>query len=122
MKYNVQLTFQYGLTIFLSAFLLFQVQPLIGKMILPWFGGSASVWTTCMLFFQAILLFGYIYSHWIVKALSPYRQSMLHIALLVISLSLLPLAASEAWKPTGSENPTLQILGLLFVSIGLYHQ
>ena len=119
MKYNLQLTFQYGLTIFLSAFLLFQVQPLIGKMILPWFGGSASVWTTCMLFFQATLLFGYIYSHWIVKTLSPYRQSILHIALLLISLSLLPLTASELWKPTGSENPTLQILGLLFASIGL---
>jgi spermidine synthase len=119
MKYNLQLTFQYGLTIFLSAFLLFQVQPLIGKMILPWFGGSASVWTTCMLFFQATLLFGYIYSHWIVKALSPYRQSILHIALLFISLSLLPLTASELWKPVGSENPTLQILGLLFASIGL---
>ena len=72
-----------------------------------------------MLFFQATLLFGYIYSHWIVKALSPYRQSMLHIALLLISLSLLPLTASELWKPTGSENPTLQILGLLFASIGL---
>jgi spermidine synthase len=119
MKYNLQLTFQYGLTIFLSAFLLFQVQPLIGKMILPWFGGSASVWTTCMLFFQATLLLGYIYSHWIVKALSPYRQSILHIALLLISLSLLPLTTSELWKPTGSEDPTLQILGLLFASIGL---
>ena len=119
MKYNLQLTFQYGLTIFLSAFLLFQVQPLIGKMILPWFGGSASVWTTCMLFFQATLLLGYIYSHWIVKALSPYRQSILHIALLLVSLSLLPLTASELWKPTGSEDPTLQILGLLFASIGL---
>ena len=72
-----------------------------------------------MLFFQATLLFGYIYSHWIVKTLSPYRQSILHIALLLISLSLLPLTASELWKPTGSENPTLQILGLLFASIGL---
>lgn len=119
MKYNLRLSFHYGLTIFLSAFLLFQVQPLIGKMILPWFGGSASVWTICMLFFQAILLFGYVYSHWIVKALNPYKQSMLHICLLVISLSLLPITASELWKPTGSENPTLQILGLLFVSIGL---
>ena len=119
MKYNLRLSFHYGLTIFLSAFLLFQVQPLIGKMILPWFGGSASVWTTCMLFFQAILLFGYVYSHWIVKALNPFKQSMLHIGLLVISFSLLPITASELWKPTGSENPTLQILGLLFVSIGL---
>jgi spermidine synthase len=64
-------------------------------------------------------LFGYVYSHWIVKALSPYRQSILHISLLVVSLLLLPLTASEVWKPTGSENPTLQILGLLFASIGL---
>jgi SAM-dependent methyltransferase len=119
MKYNLRLSFHYGLTIFLSAFLLFQVQPLVGKMILPWFGGSASVWTTCMLFFQAILLFGYVYSHWVVKALNPYKQSVLHITLLVISLLLLPITASELWKPTGSENPTLQILGLLFVSIGL---
>ena len=119
MKYNVGLTFQYGLIIFLSAFLLFQVQPLMGKLILPWFGGSASVWTTCMLFFQATLLFGYVYSHWIVKALSPYKQSILHIALLVLSLFLLPIAPSEIWKPSGDENPTTQILGLLFVSIGL---
>lgn len=118
-KYNVRLSLHYGLTIFLSAFLLFQVQPLIGKMILPWFGGSASVWTTCMLFFQATLLFGYVYSHWIVKALSPFKQSVLHIVLLLISLSLLPLSASELWKPSGSEDPTLQILGLLFASIGL---
>ena len=72
-----------------------------------------------MLFFQAILLFGYVYSHWIVKALSPFRQSILHIFLLAISLSVLPLAASELWKPTGSEDPTLQILGLLLASIGL---
>ena len=55
---NLRLTVHYGLTIFLSAFLLFQVQPLIGKMILPWFGGSAAVWTTCMLFFQLVLLLG----------------------------------------------------------------
>ena len=62
MKIDLRLTFHYGLTIFLSAFLLFQVQPMIGKMILPWFGGSASVWTTCMLFFQMILLLGYLLS------------------------------------------------------------
>ncbi len=66
MKIDLRLTFHYGLTIFLSAFLLFQVQPLIGKMILPWFGGSAAVCTTCMLFFQAVLLLGYVYAHWVV--------------------------------------------------------
>ncbi|NJD24299.1 MAG: hypothetical protein FIB06_02730 [Betaproteobacteria bacterium] len=116
---NLRLTLHYGLTIFLSAFLLFQVQPMIGKMILPWFGGSASVWTTCMLFFQMTLLLGYLYSHWVVGSLKPRQQSLLHIALLLFSLLLLPIAPSDAWQPTGAENPTLRILGLLAVSIGL---
>ncbi len=119
MKIDLRLTLHYGLTIFLSAFLLFQVQPMIGKMILPWFGGSASVWTTCMLFFQMILLLGYLYSHWVVRFLAPRRQSLIHLGLLLVSLALLPISPSDAWKPTGAENPTLRILGLLLVSIGL---
>ena len=109
----------YGLTIFLSAFLLFQVQPMMGKMVLPWFGGSASVWTTCMLFFQALLLIGYLYTHWLVNQLSVKRQSWLHGLLLLACLFSLPITASETWKPQGAENPTLQILGLLVMSIGL---
>ncbi len=119
MKIDLRLTVHYGLTIFLSAFLLFQVQPLIGKMILPWFGGSAAVWTTCMLFFQAVLLLGYFYSHWVVRYLSPSRQSLVHGSLLLISLLLIPISPSLGWKPLGAENPTLLILGLLTVSIGL---
>jgi spermidine synthase len=119
MKIDLRLTFHYGLTIFLSAFLLFQVQPLIGKMILPWFGGSAAVWTTCMLFFQAVLLLGYFYSHWVVRYLSPSRQSLVHGSMLLISLLLIPISPSLDWKPLGAENPTLRILGLLTVSIGL---
>jgi hypothetical protein len=111
--------FLYGLTIFLSAFLLFQVQPMMGKMILPWFGGSASVWTTCMLFFQALLLLGYLYTHWVVSHLTPLRQSLLHMVLLATCVLLLPITPSEFWKPTGAENPTLRILGLLSASIGL---
>lgn len=119
MKPDLHLTVQYGLAIFLSAFLLFLVQPLIGKLILPWFGGSASVWTTCMLFFQLILLLGYCYAHWVIRFLSPYRQSLLHGSLILIALLMMPIAASADWKPTGAENPTLRILGLLTVSIGL---
>ncbi len=119
MKIDLRLTFHYGLTIFLSAFLLFQVQPMIGKMILPWFGGSASVWTTCMLFFQMILLLGYLYSHWVIRFLSPYRQTLLHGSLLLLSLVVMPISASAEWKPTGAEDPTLRILGLLIASIGL---
>ncbi len=113
------LSFHYGFTIFLSAFLLFQVQPIVGKMILPWFGGSASVWTTCMLFFQALLLLGYLYCHGIVSYLSARAQSLVHILLLTASVFLLPLGLSESWRPDGSENPTVRILLLLVCSVGL---
>jgi len=104
---------------FFSAFLLFQVQPLIGKMILPWFGGSAAVWTTCMLFFQSVLLLGYFYSHWVTRFLRPSRQSLVHGSLLLISLLFIPIGPSLDRRPIGAENPTLRILGLLAVSIGL---
>jgi SAM-dependent methyltransferase len=108
----------YAATIFLSAFLLFQVQPLIAKVILPWFGGSAAVWTICMLFFQLLLLAGYIYSHAYVRLRIPARRGV-HIALLAVAAATLPLAASTAWKPQGGEDPTWRILGLLATSVGL---
>ena len=107
----------YAVTIFLSAFLLFQVQPLIAKMILPWFGGSAAVWTTCMLFFQLLLLAGYVYSHAYVSLRVPARR-FVHVALLALAAATLPLAASAAWKPAGGEDPTWRILGLLATSVG----
>jgi len=109
----------YVITIFLSAFLLFQVQPMLGKMILPWFGGAASVWTACMLFFQSLLLLGYLYTHWVMRLLSPPRQSFLHISLLLLCLFFLPISPSESLKPQGSEDPTWLILYLLGVTIGL---
>jgi len=106
-------------TIFLSAFLLFQIQPMIAKMILPWFGGSAAVWITAMFFFQTALLGGYLYAHWSVRSLAPRSQSLIHAGLLGASLLLLPVTPSLAWKPSGSEEPIVRILGLLTVSIGL---
>ena len=106
-------------TVFLSAFLLFLVQPVLAKQILPWFGGAAIVWTTCMVFFQLVLLLGYAYSHWIVSRVDPRRQGLIHIALLVLSLVFLPIIPAEAWKPLGDENPVLRILLLLFATIGL---
>lgn len=108
----------YAVTIFLSAFLLFQVQPLIAKMILPWFGGTAAVWTVCMLFFQLLLLAGYVYSHAYVTRRIPARRAV-HIVLLVLAAATLPLAASAAWKPSGNDDPTWRILSLLAVSVGL---
>src|SRR5881409_13513 len=108
----------YALTILTGAFLLFQVQPLIGKYILPWFGGGPGVWSTCMLFFQVVLLGGYAYAHFSTRWLRPRRQVILHLVLLALALALLPIIPSEAWKPRGDENPTLQILALLAATIG----
>ncbi len=109
----------YSVTIFLSSFLLFQIQPLFAKMILPWFGGSAAVWITAMLFFQAMLLGGYLYAHWSIRFLKPKIQAGVHMLLLAASLFLLPVAPSLALKPAGGEDPGLRILLLLIVSIGL---
>ncbi|MFN9209865.1 MAG: hypothetical protein ACK6DI_02925 [Betaproteobacteria bacterium] len=108
----------YAATIFLSAFLLFLVQPIIAKQILPWFGGSAAVWTTCLVFFQSALLAGYAYAD-ATHRLGLKRQTWLHIGLLVASLVTLPILASEAWKPAGSEDPIGRILLLLAATIGL---
>lgn len=109
----------YAITILLSAFLLFQVQPIIAKMILPWFGGSAAVWTTCMLFFQLLLVAGYAYSHWTIRRLSPRGQAALHIALLITGVLALPILPDASWKPTGEADPSLRILGLLGATVGL---
>src|SRR5688572_15355102 len=107
-------------TIFLSAFLLFLVQPIIAKQILPWFGGAASVWATCLVFFQSVLLLGYAYSDWTTRLLAPRRQAWLHIALLAASLLVLPIIPGVQWKPgADSGEPTLVILGLLAVTMGL---
>ena len=108
----------YAVTIFLSAFLLFQVQPLIARSILPWFGGTAAVWTVCMLFFQVVLLAGYIYSHAYIR-LQTRAQRWVHVALLIAAATTLPLAASASWKPAGGDDPTWLILGLLATSVGL---
>src|SRR5271169_7215726 len=88
----------YALTTLVSAFLLFQVQPVIAKIILPWFGGSAAVWTTCLLFFQLVLLLGYLYSHALVRYLKPRAQAIMHGALLLASALALPIYPSMAWK------------------------
>jgi SAM-dependent methyltransferase len=106
-------------TIFLSAFLLFLVQPILAKQILPWFGGAAIVWTLCMVFFQFVLLLGYAYAHWLAGRPSPRRQAVIHIALLAASLAFLPIAPDAAWKPAGGASPVVGILALLFATVGL---
>lgn len=106
-------------TIFASAFSLFLVQPLIAKQILPWFGGTAAVWAICMVFFQVVLLGGYAYADWLSRHVTPRRQVVIHALLLTSSLLFLPIVANAHWKPTGADDPTLLILGLLLATIGL---
>ncbi len=111
--------FLYALTIFTGAFLVFQVQPLIAKYILPWFGGGPGVWTTCMLFFQLALLGGYGYAHLSSRWLKPRVQAIVHIVLLGGAVALLPITPGNAWKPLNVDDPVWQILLLLAANIGL---
>lgn len=106
-------------TIFVSAFLLFQVQPVISKKILPWFGGSPAVWTTCVLFFQTLLLGGYAYAHLLIRAIRPARQGLLHAGLLLIALLFLPITPSDWWKPADGAYPAMRILLLLSATVGV---
>ena len=98
----------YAITIFLSAFLLFQIQPMLGKYILPWFGGTPAVWSTTMLFFQALLTGGYAYAYGLIDRLGERKQGIIHLALLGVSLILLvftaltwraPILPDAAWRP-----------------------
>ena len=107
-----------ALAIFVSAFLLFQVEPLIAKFILPWFGGVAAVWTVCLLFFQIVLLLGYLYAH-LLTGISPRIQGWLHAAFLAASLFVLPVLPRDSLKPAGSEHPALSILAVLTLTVGL---
>jgi len=105
-------------TIFISALLLFQIQPMIAKYILPWYGGSAAVWSTCMLFFQSGLLIGYGYAHLITKYLSNKNQVRVHLTLLLLSLISIPITPHQWISPESIEAPTFGILALLGLSVG----
>jgi hypothetical protein len=120
--------FLYALTIFCSAFLLFFVQPLMGKFLLPWFGGAPAVWTTCMLFFQGMLLIGYTYAHFLGSYCQTERQRSIHLALLVFSILVLasqqwawnsPLFPGAGWKLQDSSQPVWRVTLLLTISVGL---
>jgi SAM-dependent methyltransferase len=108
----------YALTVAWSAFLLFEVQPIVAKMILPWFGGSSAVWSTCMLFFQMMLLLGYLYAHWLHEKLRGRVQAIVHIGALALSCALLPILPNPSWKTVGWA-PSLKILALLTITVGL---
>ncbi len=107
-----------GASVTLSALLLFSVQPVLAKLILPWFGGTAAVWSVCIFFFQGMLLAGYGYAHVLARYLTPKQQAVVHTALLAVSLLALPIVPGAEWKPAGTEDPFWRILGLLVASVG----
>ena len=101
----------------LGAFLLFLVQPLIAKQIVPWFGGGPAVWSACLLFFQSALVGGYLYAHW-TRRLGVRRQAWLHLALIAAACLTLPIAPSPGWKPPDGSEPVLRVVMLLGSSDG----
>ncbi len=108
-----------ALTVFLSAVLLFQIQPVYSKYILPWFGGAPQVWTTALVFFQTLLLGGYTYAHVLSSRLRPRNQFLIHGGLLALSLLFVPVIPADSWKPDGGEAPTWRILAMLAATLGL---
>jgi len=118
----------FAISIFLSAFLLFQIQPMIGKFILPWFGGTPAVWSTLMLFFEILLTGGYAYAYWLIERVRAKRQPVIHVALITLAVFLLllfsfrwksPITPDATWKPTSIGSPILDIFELLLVAVGL---
>jgi len=108
-----------SITIFLSAFLLFQIQPIIARFILPWYGGHSGIWTTCMLFFQVSLLLGYSYAYFLAKYFKARQQILIHALLLAVSLLFLPVIPADTLKPTGIGDPVWSILKLLALTVGV---
>ena len=109
----------FAIAILLGAFLIFQVQPIISKCVLAWFGGTPAVWTTCMLFFQVLLFGGYLYAHFLTHWFAPKQQALIHGVLIAVALLALPIQPTDVWKPTVSEEPIFFLLGLLLVHVGL---
>jgi hypothetical protein len=116
---NYGLALIYAATIFASAFLLFQIQPMISKAILPWFGGTPAVWTVCLLFFQSLLFAGYAYAHFTSAWLRPGQQAALHILVLIAALAFLHVLPDATLQPRGDADPTTAILTILALTIGL---
>jgi hypothetical protein len=116
---TIPVSWWFGSAIFTSAFLIFQVQPLVSKYILPWFGGTPAVWSACLLFFQVVLFAGYTYAHLLTVNFAPRGQALIHGLVLVAAILTLPIVPSDSWKPTGDEAPIPRILALLAATVGL---
>ena len=109
----------FTLTLFVSATLLFLVQPMFAKMVLPLLGAAPAVWNTCMVFYQAALLGGYAYAHLSLRQLGARRQALCHLLLLASPWLLLPIGVAAQWRPPVDANPIPALLTLLLTSVGL---
>ena len=118
----------YAISIFISAFLLFQIQPMISKFILPWFGGAPAVWSTSQLFFQVLLTGGYAYAYWLIGKLKARNQGIIHLSMLVLSLGFLaanviiwqsPITPNISWRPDSVNNPILHVIRILAMAVGI---
>ena len=109
----------FSVAVFSSAFLIFIVQPMVGRRILPWFGGGGAVWNACLAFYQLTLFAGYAYAHWLIAYVQTSRQLIIHAALLVAALFVLPVLPDESWKPLHDSPPLTHILSMLAANVGL---
>lgn len=109
----------YSATLAVSAGLVFMVQPMFARFVLPLLGGTPAVWTTAMLFFQTALLLAYVYAHWTTRRLGARRQAALHLVLVAVTMLMLPIGVPDGWTPPESGSPVPWLLGLLVVSVGL---
>src|SRR5258708_5918590 len=109
----------YAATLFVSALLLFSIQPMFAKMVLPRLGGAPAVWSVAMVFFQTVLLAGYAYAHLLNRLLLPRWAAVFHLALLGVTAAMLPIAIAPGWGNPPSEGTALWLFGLFAVSIGL---
>ena len=116
---SLLLIFLFAGTLFTSAALMFVLQPMFGKILLPLLGGSPAVWNTCMVFYQSILFLGYLYAHYLSTRLNQHKQILIHIAVILVSFLALPVALPDNVSPPTESNPTFWLLGVLFLSIGL---
>jgi hypothetical protein len=114
-----QLLIAFTLAIFTSAFLLFAIQPMFTKMVLPQLGGSPAVWSVAMVFFQALLLGGYLYAHLSTRYLSTRQAAFLHLVLLAVTMFALPIGVSSAFGDAPSDGQAAWLMGIFLFSVGL---
>ena len=112
------LLYLYAAVLFVSAALLFLIQPMVAKMILPFFGGSSAVWNTCLFFFQSFLLLGYLYAHFASSWLGVRKHVVVHLAIVALAFVFLPITLPVGWLARPESNPDYLVLGVLFVSVG----